>query len=108
MVSGKYNFCIEQGSKFTRYIKWNKTDGVGHNLTGKAVSFTIKNAPGETAIVKWTTSDYITVNSAGLIKIDVPAAIVNALSFATSTYQLEITNEAVLLEGLVILNRKLS
>lgn len=114
MTAGRYNFTIEQGTKFTKVITWTDSTGALVNLTGYTAELHIVDSELDTSIITVTTTadtngNVITLGgSAGTISILIKTVTTTTFTFSDAKYYLEMidtTGEVSrLIQGSVSLN----
>ena len=98
-MAAKHNFVIEQGATFPLYIKWQDPDGNPIDLTGYRIRMQIRQTPGSASTLLSFDSSSLTtgqtigsLDSAGVIDLELSAALTAALSFTLAEWDLTATS----------------
>ena len=119
MAAGIYNFTIEQGSTFTRTLKYKNSEGTAIDLSGHAVRMQLRTSISSTTKIidltetQGTNDSVITVGGDGNNEITIVITAVDtaAMSFDTAVYDLEIESSNVvtrLLQGKIKLSKEVT
>lgn len=96
MRAGIYNFTIEQGAKFERFLTWRDQTRTPRDLTGWDARMKIKRKAGGQLILSLTTTpnakgDCITLGGpAGTVRLFISSETTTGLDFKTAVFDLEL------------------
>jgi len=96
MRAGIYNFTIEQGAKFERFLTWRDQTKTPRDLTGYDARMKIKRKIGGPLILSLTSNppdegDGIYLGGAtGVVQLFISSETTTALDFKTAVYDLEL------------------
>lgn len=121
MISGEYNYVIEQGQSWIRYLKWRNSDSTGKDLSGANWTATLKIRPFPGHVgtpieylskgLGITLSDGSGTPASVNIQLSLSALETAVLDFLKGFYTLELVNNDTpityrLLEGTVFLSKE--
>jgi hypothetical protein len=114
MMTGIYNFIINQGATFERVITWKDANDDPINLTNYTARMMIReNVTSATPFISLTSSSGITLGGvAGTITILLTASQTAVITQTSGVYDLELESPSGkvtrLLEGTVIISREVT
>jgi hypothetical protein len=97
MPAATKNLVFEQNSTFKMRLIWMDKNRKPVNLTGYTAKLQVRSAAGGSLLVDATIlNGYITLGTVnGVIDIQIPQSIINALTFTTAVYDLIIIDPAL-------------
>ena len=117
MISGKYDFIVEEGSTFDEYVIWKDKDGNAHDVTGYTAKMEIRQNKADTSAIDEVTVSVGTTD--GRFDLDMTSTETRALSFnGRAFYDLEVSpggedchtaaDVIRILEGVITLSREVT
>ena len=105
--SGSLDMCLIKSNDFVEVVTWVRTVG-GKTLPVNTPGFSVKmvvisrhNSKSET-VLELDPSNYISIDSTGVITISIPKSVIEAFSWIKGNYSINVTNLANETETILI------
>lgn len=111
-MSGKHDFTIEQGVRFTKVVTWKTSSNAAVDLTGMTGRMQIRTRDGDPIKTLADGSGLTLGGTAGTVTLVMTDAETKALNFDTAIYDIEISQSGQvikrLLKGIVTLDHEVT